>query len=90
MKMQICALLFAVLAAHVAAQTATEVKWCIPYDQPPAYADLCTKTLAPANTDAVTFTCVVGKSPAGVSVRVQIVACQGLDWGFGSMWDIVD
>lgn len=66
MKMQICALLLAALVAHVAAQSPTEVLWCVPYDQPQAYADLCTETLAAANTDDVTFKCVAGGTPAEV------------------------
>eukprot|EP00210_Caulerpa_lentillifera_P004650 g4435.t1 len=38
------------------------VRWCVPYDQPPAYARVCTRELSAANTDEVEFQCVSGGS----------------------------
>lgn len=58
---------FGVLGQEVSESGARSVRWCVPYDQPPAFAGLCTDALAVANTDEVQFECVPGGSSETVN-----------------------
>ena len=65
-RIALCVVL-ALAVASVFAQvdemsSARKARWCVPYDQPPAYARLCTRALSVANTDEVEFECVPGGS----------------------------
>ena len=52
-------------------QAATPVKICVPTPENQTFVDACTKAVSAANTDQVTFSCVLGGSLEACSTLME-------------------